>query len=282
MLWELPSRVTKDCGAPCNSMFFSENERTVLKYWVGSWAAVCVASCLFTVLTFMIDSSRFRYPERPIVFLAICYLIVGCAYVAGLGAGDSVACREPFQPQIKLGRMHMLSTITQGHRQSTSCTVLFMALYFCCMAAFAWWACLALAWFLAAGLKWGHEAIENRSHLFHLVAWAIPAVQTIFVLALGKVEGLEVIGSWIHKREAYFGVPTRLPPLSFPPVHSFAHQIQTRFFPGSDLGTRRWSTTKHNILRGCGRAETSVGLMVPAPGSSPHLLFYKEEGNHPP
>ncbi|XP_058124313.1 frizzled [Anopheles ziemanni] len=182
-------KVTKDCGAPCNSMFFSENERTVLKYWVGSWAAVCVASCLFTVLTFLIDSSRFRYPERPIVFLAICYLIVGCAYVAGLGAGDSVACREPFQSHIKIGRMQMLSTITQGHRQSTSCTVLFMALYFCCMAAFAWWACLALAWFLAAGLKWGHEAIENRSHLFHLVAWAIPAVQTIFVLALGKVEG---------------------------------------------------------------------------------------------
>lgn len=58
------------------------------------------------------------------------------------------------------------------------------------MAAFAWWACLALAWFLAAGLKWGHEAIENKSHLFHLLAWAIPAFQTICVLALGKVEGM--------------------------------------------------------------------------------------------
>lgn len=64
-----------------------------------------------------------------------------------------------------------------------------MGLYFCCMAAFAWWTCLALAWFLAAGLKWGHEAIENKSHLFHLFAWALPAIQTIFVLALGKVEG---------------------------------------------------------------------------------------------
>lgn len=81
-------------------------------------------------------------------------------------------------------------TIIQGHRQSTLCTILFMALYFCCMAAFAWWACLALAWFLAAGLKWGHEAIENKSHLFHLIAWAIPALQTICVLALGKVEGM--------------------------------------------------------------------------------------------
>lgn len=68
-----------------------------------------------------------------------------------------------------------------------------MALYFCCMAAFAWWACLALAWFLAAGLKWGHEAIENKSHLFHLVAWAVPALQTICVLALGKVEGMLIV-----------------------------------------------------------------------------------------
>lgn len=30
-------------------MFFPERERTVLRYWVGSWAAICVASCLFTV-----------------------------------------------------------------------------------------------------------------------------------------------------------------------------------------------------------------------------------------
>ncbi|KAH8392595.1 hypothetical protein KR215_004990 [Drosophila sulfurigaster] len=102
-----------DCGAPCHAMFFPERERTVLRYWVGSWAAVCVASCLFTVLTFLIDSSRFRYPERAIVFLAVCYLVVGCAYVAGLGAGDSVSCREPFPPPVKLGRLQMMSTITQ-------------------------------------------------------------------------------------------------------------------------------------------------------------------------
>lgn len=64
-----------------------------------------------------------------------------------------------------------------------------MALYFCSMSAFAWWTFLALAWLLASGFKWGHEAIENRSHLFHLIAWAVPAIQTIFVLASGKVEG---------------------------------------------------------------------------------------------
>lgn len=61
----------------------------------------------------MIDPSRFRYPERAIVFLAICYLVVGSAFVAGLGAGDTVSCREPFPPPIKLGRLQMMSTITQ-------------------------------------------------------------------------------------------------------------------------------------------------------------------------
>jgi frizzled protein 1/7 len=66
---------------------------------------------------------------------------------------------------------------------------MFMALYFCLMAAFAWFVFFALSWLLASGFKWGHEAIEARSHIFHLFAWGAPAVQTILVLALGKVEG---------------------------------------------------------------------------------------------
>lgn len=76
-------------------------------------ARVCI-QCMHgvQVSTFLIDSSRFRYPERAIVYLAICYLIVGCAYVAGLGAGDSAACREAFPPPIRLGKLSMYSTIT--------------------------------------------------------------------------------------------------------------------------------------------------------------------------
>lgn len=43
------SQEEKNCGAPCHAMFFAEKERTVLRYWVASWAALCCASCLFTV-----------------------------------------------------------------------------------------------------------------------------------------------------------------------------------------------------------------------------------------
>lgn len=58
-----------DCGAPCHAMFFPERERTVLRYWVGSWAAVCVASCLFTVS----NISVFRFSDFPIFLYQFCH-----------------------------------------------------------------------------------------------------------------------------------------------------------------------------------------------------------------
>ena len=70
-----------------------------------------------------------------------------------------------------------------------SCTILFMVLYYFSMAANLWWVVLTLTWFLAAGLKWGHEPIEAKSHYFHLATWALPAALTIAILAMGKVEG---------------------------------------------------------------------------------------------
>ncbi|KAK7934232.1 hypothetical protein WMY93_005128 [Mugilogobius chulae] len=47
---------------------------------------------------------------------------------------------------------------------------------------------------LAAGKKWGHEAIEANSSYFHLAAWAIPAVKTIMILVMRKVAGDELTG----------------------------------------------------------------------------------------
>lgn len=180
-------KVEPNCGAPCDDMFFSARERRFSRIWVGAWASVCAASCFFTVLTFLIDTDRFRYPERPIIFLSVCYLMVALVYVIGWAAGNSISCREPFRPPIEYG-VEMASTITQGTKHEM-CTMLFMVLYFFGMASSIWWVILTLTWFLAAGLKWGHEAIESHSQYFHLAAWAVPAVKTITILAMGKVDG---------------------------------------------------------------------------------------------
>lgn len=181
-------KIEPNCGAPCDSMFFTERQREFARAWVGSWGGVCAVSCLMTVLTFLIDPERFRYPERPIIFLSGCYLLVAAAYAAGWASGDSVSCREAFPPPAHLDRLKMVPTISQGTKHER-CTIVFMVLYFFSMASSIWWVVLTLTWFLAAGLKWGHEAIEANSQYFHLAAWAVPAIKTICILAMGKVDG---------------------------------------------------------------------------------------------
>ncbi|XP_044020377.1 frizzled-2 [Aphidius gifuensis] len=180
-------KIVSDCGAPCDGMFFSENERQFAKLWIGSWATLCAASCFFTFLTFLIDTNRFRYPERPIIYLSVCYMMVSLVYVIGWIADKDIACQAPFlndqHPQAR-----MVSTITQGTKYPM-CSFLFMTLYFFGMASSIWWIILALTWFLAAGLKWGNEAIEAHYEYYHFFAWSIPTILTVVISAKGKIEG---------------------------------------------------------------------------------------------
>nr|XP_060638263.1 frizzled-1 [Anolis sagrei ordinatus] len=177
----------KDCGAPCEPgrlhglMYFGPEELRFSRTWIGIWSVLCCASTLFTVLTYLVDMKRFSYPERPIVFLSGCYAAVAVAYVAGFLLEDKVVCNERFSDD-------GVRTVAQGTKRE-GCTILFMMLYFFGMASSIWWVILSLTWFLAAGMKWGHEAIEANSQYFHLAAWAVPAIKTITILALGQVDG---------------------------------------------------------------------------------------------
>lgn len=187
-VFRIRGKEEKNCGMPCHHMFFRGENLKFSRYWIGAWAVQCMVSTLFTVLTFLIDMQRFRYPERPIIFLSFCNLMVSSTYFAGFVLGDQVACNEPFEVTGGHSNIEMVRTITQNNKKE-ACTVMFMVLYFFSMAGSIWWVVLTLTWFLAAGLKWGHEAIESNSQYFHLAAWTIPAVKTITILAMGKVEG---------------------------------------------------------------------------------------------
>ncbi|KAM5157869.1 frizzled-1 [Mantella aurantiaca] len=177
----------KDCGAPCESgkvhglMYFAPEELRFARIWIGIWSALCCASTLFTVLTYLVDMKRFSYPERPIIFLSGCYTMVAIAYIAGFLLEDRVVCNDRFSED-------GYKTVAQGTKKE-GCTFLFMMLYFFSMASSIWWVILSLTWFLAAGMKWGHEAIEANSQYFHLAAWAVPAIKTITILAVGQVDG---------------------------------------------------------------------------------------------
>ncbi|XP_051727986.1 frizzled-8b [Ctenopharyngodon idella] len=174
-----------NCAMPCHNPYLSQEERTFATFWIGIWSVLCFLSTFATVATFLIDIERFKYPERPIIFLSACYMFVSVGYIIRLIAGhERVACNQNHE-------------VDHIHYETTGpalCTLVFLLIYFFGMASAIWWVILTITWFLAAGMKWGNEAIARYSQYFHLAAWLIPSVKSIAVLALSSVDGDSVAG----------------------------------------------------------------------------------------
>ncbi|KAL3284713.1 hypothetical protein HHI36_018861 [Cryptolaemus montrouzieri] len=170
-----------NCAHPCKETYFKPDEKEFASIWITLWSALCAASTLMTLITFCIDTERFKYPERPIVFLSACYFLVSVGYLVRVFVGhEAVACDGPI--------------IKYNLKSPSICSIVFLLVYFFGMASSIWWVVLSFTWFLAAGLKWGNEAIASYSQYFHLFAWFIPTFQTVAVLLFDGVDGDPVSG----------------------------------------------------------------------------------------
>ncbi|XP_050532207.1 frizzled-2-like [Daktulosphaira vitifoliae] len=166
-----------NCAMPCKGVLFTEDEKEFASSWIFLWSSICCVTTLMTLTTYTIDPQRFKYPEKPIVFLSGCYLMVSLGFLIRVYVGhEAVAC-EPN------------GSIKYNASGPTPCTLVFLLLYFFGMASSIWWVILAFTWFLAAGLKWGNEAIASYSQYFHLAAWLIPTVKSLGVLVMSAVDG---------------------------------------------------------------------------------------------
>ncbi len=89
-------QVIKDCGAPCyhNITFFNRDQIRYAHDWIFSLSIVCLLSCAFTLATFLMDRGRFPYPERPIVYLALCYGAVAVVFIIGYAYGEDISCNH--------------------------------------------------------------------------------------------------------------------------------------------------------------------------------------------
>ncbi|KAE8622401.1 hypothetical protein XENTR_v10005226 [Xenopus tropicalis] len=170
---------------PGVDVYWSSGDKDFALVWMAAWSGLCFISTAFTVFTFLLHPQRFQYPEKPIIFLSMCYNVYSTAFLIRAAAGaPSIACdREGGAPYL----------IREG-LESSGCTLVFLILYYFGMASSLWWVVLTLTWFLAASKKWGHEAIESHGSYFHLAAWGIPAIKTIIILTMRKVGGDELTG----------------------------------------------------------------------------------------
>ena len=177
------------CAVRCDiDVLFRQSDKDFMAIWMTVWASLCLVSSLFAVVTFAINTSRFDYPQRPVVFLSACCACQSVAYLLRAVVGpETVSCDQSSD----LGQPPFI--IREG-LESIWCMTVSLILYFFGMASATWWVGLAVAWYLASARRWGREAIQACAGYFHLVAWTLPAVQTIIAMALRRVDGDELSG----------------------------------------------------------------------------------------
>uniref|UniRef100_F6S8I5 Frizzled receptor n=1 Tax=Ciona intestinalis TaxID=7719 RepID=F6S8I5_CIOIN len=179
------------CGAPCPNMYMGDDELMLVRYIICVLASLCALVTSFVLFTFAIDTNRFRYPERPIVFYAAAYFVISVIFLVGFALGSDVACKHEIMDENNI--VIQGAVVVEGPRDR-ACTIVFMILYFFTVNGTIWWLILTVTWLLAAGFKWGSEAIEKHHLYYHGLAWGIPAVQTMVVVTTGKIEGDNIAG----------------------------------------------------------------------------------------
>ena len=123
---------TGRCARACSAdVAFSQEHKQFAEKWVAFLAIPCLASTLFTVVTFLLDSAHFRYPERAIVFLSLCYSLTSAGHVLRLAAGrEAVSCEIEAQYNVPV-------LIQQG-LGNAHCVIMFVLIYYFGTASALW------------------------------------------------------------------------------------------------------------------------------------------------
>ena len=91
-----------NCAQTCVSPFFrsatktrSMSDRDFVETWIFSWVIACGVVSVITVATFVVQPIKVDYPERPILFLSICYLLLSLGYGIRLIVGhENLSCAQ--------------------------------------------------------------------------------------------------------------------------------------------------------------------------------------------
>ena len=123
---------TGRCAPMCYAhVSFSPTDKSYTKVWMMIWAITCLVVTIFTALSFVIDAAAFRYPERAMVHMSLCYCAVALGYLVRLVAGmPAISCHANLEHGVPVA-------VTQGTLHP-SCALVFLLLYYFSSAAAVW------------------------------------------------------------------------------------------------------------------------------------------------
>ncbi|KAH8281252.1 hypothetical protein KR018_002483, partial [Drosophila ironensis] len=167
--------------------FHTTAQKKLTESLILGLSAVCFVLTLFALVTFWAEPTRFGYPERPVLFLCLCYNLFSVCYLERIvfhNQARSLAAQLPQE----------VARLRQGCLLTPPCLASYITTSYLSLCAASWWLIFALCFYLSSHKKWSSEALEKRSGLFHVLAWVPPLAPPIAALLMERVRPSELTG----------------------------------------------------------------------------------------
>lgn len=167
------------CGPSIDAMYTGRQKETV-EFWTLILSAGCFIFTLMSLVTFWTKATKFEYPDRPLLFMTLCYNLMGLCYL------ERTILHNPRKELIDLMEFRQDCTIT------SQCLAYYIIKNYLLISATMWWLIFGVCWYLSTAKQWSCEALEKKSGLFHVMAWVVPFASPISALLRGNIQKFEL------------------------------------------------------------------------------------------
>uniref|UniRef100_A0A182QA81 Frizzled receptor 3 n=1 Tax=Anopheles farauti TaxID=69004 RepID=A0A182QA81_9DIPT len=189
-------RCVPRCG-PSIDALYSQRQKELVETWTLVLSAVCFIFTLTSLVSFWAKPSKLEYPDRPILFMTLCYNLLGLCYLERtiLHSPRRVEAAVELMLLDAPGGATSPSTSRSSDCSITSqCLAYYIIKHYLLLSASTWWLIFGLCWYLSTAKQWSCEALERKSGLFHVLAWVVPFAAPIGALLRGHIQRFELTG----------------------------------------------------------------------------------------
>ncbi|XP_014234423.1 protein smoothened [Trichogramma pretiosum] len=174
------------CGMPCSDPLYDKDEQKQIKFFVSLAASICGGLNLFTIITFFLNwRSSNKYPALVVFWINCCFFIFCIGWLLQFlpGVRENIVCKKD-------------NTLRMGEPSGLElCVIVFVMVYYFSMAAMVWFVILSYTWYMRfQAIGKIEDRIHKKGAYFHLLAWCLPLMLTVTVMALGEIDGNYVTG----------------------------------------------------------------------------------------
>lgn len=182
------------CGTDA---FYTTHQKKIVETCILVFSVLCFIFTLFSLITFWTESTRFKFPERPVLFLTLCYNLLSICYLFKIFYQKSTNVPGNIDEIHDFNGGISSMKMTDGVNQcsiNSQCLAYFIIVNYLIISASFWWLVFGLSWWLSSAKQWSQEALERKSGLFHVLAWLLPLASPIAALLFGAIRVNELTG----------------------------------------------------------------------------------------